>query len=133
MPRTKTRWVGINKHNKSTILRFADDNRLNGLLESSIENRTTFMVKLVRYLKSKRFEDATVDDLKEFFKNIDYNPLSQRILKINIKGFYKWLYGLEKDDPYPDVVRWIKFKSKRQLLKEKDVDAVKLRARTTSQ
>lgn len=125
MHTVKDRFRHIGKKNKETILRFAADNRLDGLAEETIESHTTFLVKLGNFLGQIHFEDVTKDEMKKFFSQIDYASSSQETMKITLKKFYKWIYDLEKDDKYPDCVRWIKFKTQKQKQREKDIDAGK--------
>jgi hypothetical protein len=50
-----------------------------------------------------------IDDLKRFFDTVNYND--KEPLKVAIRKFYKWLY---QTDDYPQLVKWIKLKTKKK-------------------
>jgi len=67
------------------------------------------LVHFASFIK-KPFKEVKREDIESFFehclktKSQNYNLMFRRI----IKPFFRWVYGYEKEDGYPDVVRWIR-------------------------
>ena len=54
---------------------------------------------------NKSYRDATETDVLHHLER--FKPSSRNAILISIKSFYKWLYGLDKNDKLPDCVRRI--------------------------
>ena len=111
----------VSKENQETINKYNQDCKIvENLRPSSLRNNNVFLRKLADYLGNKTFKECTIDDLKRFFDIVNYND--KEPLKVAIRKFYKWLY---QTDDYPPIVKWIKLKTMKQRLEEREIDSIK--------
>jgi hypothetical protein len=94
--------VGLDKNQMETLARFDREKSAQGVAPSTRYIYLFCLAKFGRFIK-KPYEDATKDELIDFFN--DFNWYKSRSLKVCIKAFYKWLHG---GQAYPECVSWIK-------------------------
>jgi len=76
---------------------------------SNVKSRATYLWDLKRFglFVNKPFENVTKEDILNFLsKNESLKPSTINLMKIVIKSFFQWLYGMSGRD-YPDLVKWI--------------------------
>ena len=76
------------------------------------------MVKYLQTLRNlsqllgKPFLKATKEDFVELVSKIERNPewtdWTKHDFKVILRRYYRWLKGLNDNDPFPEEVRWIK-------------------------
>ena len=96
--------------NKKHILNFYEHGRARGLSDNRLIIYLQKMVTLGR-LTEKDFKQMDKKDMEKLVGQIEankkYSDWTKNILKQNLKGFYHWLYELDKGEPLPKVVRWV--------------------------
>jgi site-specific recombinase XerD len=83
-----------------------------------------YALRAINDFLKKPFEDATKDDMVEVVAQIEEkmsDNWSKRDYKECMKFFYRWLRGMEKEDGYPQEVRWIKTKNPPSKLTKEDL------------
>ncbi len=117
------------------------------------ETRTHYLValeKLAKLFPKKSFKKMDKRHLVELFANLKpnaervlkngniikltenktYSPQTIAIYQICVKRFFKWLYGLDDDDGYPEPVKWMKvtkkerFKLPEELITEEELEKI---------
>jgi len=83
--------------------------KINGLIKSSsIGTEAGVLIRFANGFK-KPFKKFTRKDIENFLQNLENKSEAYRMIyKRIIMAFFRFVYGLEKGDAYPDVVRWIK-------------------------
>lgn len=101
-------FTNISKENERTIDRYTDF-RMNVKKLSSHTAKLDKQIlrKLAHLLDEKPFQDATVEDLQNFFKQIE-NHGTYDTAGTKIKVFYRWLLGLNKKET-PEVMKWFEY------------------------
>jgi len=119
----------ISKRNKELILEFKDHCLARGLSKA----RVIMYLKYLRYLarlldkdfKSEdRNREAQRKDIEKVMACIEkkrHAESTKTTFKKLLKAFYKWLYGLEKYDRPPEIVRWMECKNPPNKLKKEDL------------
>jgi integrase len=59
----------------------------------------------------KPFKDITREDIEKFFQDDEKSERYKLNFRTLFKTFFRWFYHIEKEDGYPDIVKWIKCKS----------------------
>jgi integrase len=86
--------------------------------------RYVVVLHLAADLMGKGLRDATRDDIEKFVLRANSKKAWTRDTELKmIKVFYRWLLtgSLDRNAPYPDVVKWIKTGVKRNELREPDI------------
>lgn len=109
--------------NQQTFNRFQIEMLANGIRPCTIRNYRITLAKLDVFLKGKRWEDASREDMVGFFAAITpcYKPRYVHNMKNRVKAFYSWLFDLERGD-YPPSVHWIRAHNPRSRSKVKGVE-----------
>ncbi len=101
------------KTNKSTFLEFVAEYG-NGLTLGTKINHG-YVLKSLAEFAGKPYKDVTKEDIAEWLETLDgKGDNTIRRYKATVKAFYKWL---EREDDYPERVKWIKYKVKKTLPK----------------
>jgi site-specific recombinase XerD len=98
----------IGERNKELILRFKDHCLSRGLSESRIIKYISLLKRIARML-GKDFDLATKEDIERVVAEISTSTLSEHSkqnLRVAIKKFYRWIYGLPKGKN-PEITDWI--------------------------
>ncbi len=113
--RVKIRPSKASEENRKELLRFDSECEALGKTHNTRINYISAFHSLAEYLGEKPFREATKEDLLQFleFMKATRGEKSYYQLMVCIKIFYKWLNGGED---YPDCVRWIKARNKRNLI-----------------
>lgn len=130
----KTSKSAASQHNRELILRFDEENMVNGLKDTTRLNTMVILHNFAEFLGTKKFEEvdkqtiaAYIANLKEKKKENDLKKkkkesndydLTIELVKTKLKRFYKWLSGGEN---YPDSVKWLRGKGKNETLDEKKI------------
>ena len=96
------------------MLNYAKYGLNEGFSPNTIKTKLNIMKSFAYYIK-KDFGAITKEDIKEY-KDLkrDLKPgASNNILSV-IKVFFRWLYKIEEQGKYPEVVDWIKIKPPQQ-------------------
>jgi site-specific recombinase XerD len=98
------------KENLIDIVRYCKSRTENDFIKPvSVHVMANLLMHFASFIK-KPFKEVKREDIESFFehylssKSQNYNLMFRRI----IKPFFRWVYGYEKEDGYPDVVRWIR-------------------------
>ncbi|MDG6927900.1 MAG: tyrosine-type recombinase/integrase, partial [Nitrososphaerota archaeon] len=86
--------------------------------------RYVVVLHLAADLMGKGLRDATRDDIEKFVMKANSKKAWTRDTELKmIKVFYRWLLtgSLDRNAPYPDIVKWIKTGVKRNELREPDI------------
>lgn len=108
------------------IRRFDMENNGNDYSVMTRKNYVTVLRDLAKTIR-KPFEKMTKEDLGKFLDKINrtYSPTTAQQKKIQMKRFFKFVYGT---DTFPEVVRWISTrKSKRHTEPKKKVLSIEER------
>ena len=103
----------VSQKNKATITKYCQEIKVDGVIDKTVGNYCSMLIIMARHLKDTNFKNATETQMKKFFLTTTMKPASQETMKIAIKRFYRWLFKLPADEPFPPSVRWIKFRYKR--------------------
>ena len=105
----------ISKEDKDAIKEFIDHLRSQGVSIGRIA-KYLFHLKVFREWLGKNFRDASRKDIEHFIAlaREKYTPKTVGDYGFTVKRFYKFLYygNVDKDTPWPDLVKWIKKSSK---------------------
>jgi integrase len=95
----------------------------NEMKEATLDTDRLALGKLDEFLKGKRFEDASKEDIIGFFAAVtpNYKPSYVHLIKRRAKHFYSWLFDLERGE-YPLCVRWIRSTNPRRATKVKGIE-----------
>jgi integrase/recombinase XerD len=102
----------LSKEQIKTLLRYKEDYsntpspRGGKNKVASVYASMTTLREVGLYLK-KPFEKATKEDLKQYIKYLNDNNkavTSISRLKVTIRSFYKWMYGIKEKHKFPEVV-----------------------------
>jgi len=88
-----------------------------GLALKTRLSRAFIIVNLARKIK-KPFMEMTKEDIENHIFGINLAPSTLDIHKINIRGFFKWLY---KTEDYPENVKWIKLQNHKKRKLPEDI------------
>lgn len=80
-------------------------------------SRAFILVNMARKLK-KPFNEMMKEDIENHIFGIDLAPASLDLHKVNIRGFFKWLY---KTEGYPENVKWIKLQNHKKRKLPEDI------------
>jgi len=88
-----------------------------GLAPKTRLSRAYIIVNLARNVK-KPFSEMTKEDIENHIFGINLAPGSLDLHKINIRGFFTWLY---KTEDYPENVKWIRFQNNKKRKLPEDI------------
>ena len=108
----------ISDNNQLIIEKYREHRFSLGKSYNTVKTDVNTIKKLGKYLGSKSFKDATEDDLKGFFVNIQNFVLRDHYAS-RIIYFYRWLLGLD-DDERPLVMKWYKYSRPSERERQKD-------------
>ncbi|TET20636.1 hypothetical protein E3J74_01565 [Candidatus Bathyarchaeota archaeon] len=108
MLKLKKKDVSLLKSQTKDITSFLEEMRANDLADGTISNYRSNLETFARQYP-KPFKEITKEEIREFINSIE-TKTTRGLRKIQLKRFYRWLYGLERGQ-YPDNVRWITVKS----------------------
>ena len=117
-----------NPENLNDVRAFLEEKRANGARLSTLVNHANHLRHWGVFLGARGFRDATKEDVRRFInqrggrvrvrprgkdigrpdKIVYVSETTMNIRKVLLRAFQKWLRGLEKDDPYPPEVAWLK-------------------------
>lgn len=80
-------------------------------------SRAFIIVNMARKLK-KPFNEMMKEDVENHIFGINLAPASLDLHKVNIRGFFKWLY---KTEDYPENVKWIKLQNHKKRKLPEDI------------
>lgn len=92
--------------NESEIRKFLSIKDANCQSEYTIKSQQTILAKLNNFLNGKTFREATQDEIMAFISamNRKYAESYVGLIKIVIKSFYRYLYGMKKHEFPAQVV-----------------------------
>jgi len=106
-----TRQSEASRENIESMLKFDFEYKVLGKSPATRLNHMSILHSFAEYLKSKRFEDVTKDDVIKYFEMLEGRnvaEISRSVRMTFLKTFYKWL---NNGEDYPDCVRWMKPKT----------------------
>lgn len=105
----------LNDSSRLDILKFHKQLTANGVSAGRIA-KYLYSLRYQAKLLRKPFIDATKPDIINIVEKIekrkDYTEHTKHDHKVILKIFYRWLRGMEKEDGYPEEVKWIKITMK---------------------
>ncbi len=125
----------IAEPNRSYVLAYKKALELNNRKTLTMYRRLSELKDCMKMLGGKDAKKVTRKDIEELVLKINKRPIatiSKGKTKLTLKTFYKWIEydRLDKSDPYPELVRWIKIDTAKtrklpdELLTEEDVLAL---------
>lgn len=106
---------GIAEEDKNAILRYYRELLAKGISFGRIVKYLHTLRRLCKML-GKPFYQATKEDFIELVSQIERNPKwkewTKHDFKVVLRRYYRWLKGLNENDPFPEEVRWIKISIK---------------------
>lgn len=96
------------RENAETLKRFFMEKRANEIKESTLDTYRDVLPHLDTLL-GKPFREATKEDIIRFFAELQDRCKRSTIhmWKTRVKGFYSWLFDLERGE-YPPCVKWMR-------------------------
>ncbi|MFH1311490.1 MAG: site-specific integrase [Nanoarchaeota archaeon] len=104
----------LTKSQKEVLLDYTKDGLNEGFSPNTIKSRLNIIKSFAYHIK-KDFKEITKEDIKEYRdlkRDLKLGALNN-ILSV-FKVFFKWLYKVEENGKYPEVVDWIKIKPPQQ-------------------
>ena len=95
---------------RNDLEKWVDESLVRRIKDTTMVNRVYFMVRFADFVK-KPFKRVTKEEVIEFFKNLSgIGDSGMSKYQFDIKLFFKWLYGMQDEEAFPEVVSWIKQK-----------------------
>ncbi len=120
----RVRSAKILGHNRKLILDYYNEKTVTGTKPWSMIFSLRILLLLAEKFRKRQFKDLKKRDLQRFFVEMkplphnwtgkaeaEYSPRTMWSFMSSLKTFWKWLYGLDDDDAFPDSVKWIKRKN----------------------
>jgi len=106
--RVKQNYFNIDESNLKILIDFDNENQANDLSINSRHGYLYHLIKFSKFIGDKKYKEVTKNDIQEYLNKLngDYSPKTLFIIKITIKKFYSWHYGLKKGN-YPEQVDWV--------------------------
>jgi len=107
----------ISEANRKTMIEFDEYLIATGRREGTRCNYVMNIWDMAKWLGDKPFkeddEEATKQNLMKFVIEIQkkLKPNTLNAVKLRLRRFYKWLYGITKKHEYPKCTEWMEFKT----------------------
>lgn len=121
----------LSESQRNDLEKWVDESSVRGIKDATMVNRVYFMVRFADFVK-KPFKRVAKKDVIDFFKSLNgigENGMSK--YQFDIKLFFKWLYGMQDEEAFPEVVSWIKPKRimaddiiEDEILTPKEIDGI---------
>jgi site-specific recombinase XerD/ribosomal protein L40E len=99
----------ITKSNKGKIIEYTELMEAKGLKPSAI-TKDLYSLYFVAKNIGKNFKDATRQDtikLCSLISSKEWTEKTKATHRVGLKKFFKWIYGMEGKNEYPEVVSWM--------------------------
>lgn len=105
----KSRKYKVLKENLQYIVNYAKHLYVNSLTKITTAARTAnLLIYFADFIREKSFRDVERGDVENFFEKYKFKSDAYKAtLRRIVKPFFRWLYGYEKKDGYPEVVDWM--------------------------
>jgi integrase/recombinase XerD len=117
-------------NNKKLVIEFIDHCRAKNLSDHRICFYLDRIKRITKIHKKdfKQWQKKDVEFVMSRLREIGYSPWTLECIKATFKVLFRWIYGLDRTDPAPKLVRWLSKVNvpsklrKEDLLTKKDVE-----------